>query len=148
MPSLVFGVCYWVFPIGVGCGVEQGCCVMKRPPVSCERWCAAGCAADWPEVHSELLWLQLVQLWGWVLLAGCSDERLCVRSTRHRGRAVLGHFFHLIIPFLDVLSTVTLFGMMICWSEWPPFILVAYCPAWSAIGWLKSCGRGQKGLFC
>ena len=28
-----FGVRYWAFSRGVGCGIEPGCCVVKRPPV-------------------------------------------------------------------------------------------------------------------
>jgi hypothetical protein len=33
---------------------EQGCCEVKRTTVGGERWCTAGCAADWPEIHGEL----------------------------------------------------------------------------------------------
>jgi len=83
---------YWVLPSGIGCGIEQGCCVVKRCPVG---WRAM--------VNCSGLWQ--VQLRGWVLLAACSSEWCSAWSTRHCGRE-LGHCFilfyvlKLVVPFL------------------------------------------------
>ena len=88
---------------------------------------------DWPEVCDgieEAATCAVTGL-GWVLLAGCPDERWCAQSTRLRGQAVGRLVFHLDVSFLDALLTATPFRVNeFCWSEWPLFILVTCCPAW------------------
>ena len=83
---------------------------MKRSPVSCERWCTAGCTADWPEVHGELS--RVMAVGGAGPITACSAEWCTARSMRHRGQAVELNFFLLDVQELTILILICLLPVM------------------------------------
>ena len=102
---LSFGACYCVFPSGGGCGVQQGCCVVKRCPVSHEQGCIAWCVYTGRR--------STVNCSGWVRCS-CRPNAACctqwnAQSTRYRDRAVGSWYF-----LLDVSQELYSFQMIIC----------------------------------